>query len=203
MSNPTPPIINLPSIYAITAAELAPSVTAFIDELETSIAKHNLQLIQVRDKNLSATERKQLAAACVSCAKKYDARVLINDDEELAKSVKADGVHLSAKRLTSPGLRYNWSLVAASTHNLTEAQQALQLPQLDFIVLSPLKPTHSHPTTPSLGWEGFAKICSQLVPLPVYALGGLNADDLPVAVANGARGIAAIRSIWSLLTTDN
>ena len=56
-------------------------------------------------------------------------------------------------------------------------------------------PTPSHPGAPTLGWEAFAAIAA-LTPLPIYALGGLEHADLPVAIAYGAHGVALRRAAW-------
>ena len=49
-----------------------------------------------------------------------------------------------------------------------------------------------------MGFEGFARAVEGTT-LPVYALGGLSAADLPAAIDAGAHGIAAIRGAWSAL----
>jgi len=62
-------------------------------------------------------------------------------------------------------------------------------------VLSPVRPTASHPDATPLGWSRFAELVDP-VPLPVYALGGLRLEDLDDAIHHGAQGIAAIRGLW-------
>lgn len=42
---------------------------------------------------------------------------------------------------------------------------------------------------------GFERLREQ-VSLPIYALGGMQVDDLREARAHGAQGIAAIRALW-------
>ena len=48
---------------------------------------------------------------------------------------------------------------------------------------------------PTLGWERFAAIVAETT-LPVFALGGLGAADLPSAIAHGAHGVALRRAAW-------
>ena len=62
-------------------------------------------------------------------------------------------------------------------------------------MLGPVLPTPSHAGMPTLGWSGFATIAA-LAPLPIFALGGLAAADLPVAIASGAHGVALRRGAW-------
>lgn len=82
--------------------------------------------------------------------------------------------------------------LSAACHSLRQLQQAEHL-ALDAAILSPILPTPSHPGAPTLGWEKFAKLAQQ-VTLPIYALGGLTPEDLPIAQQQGAKGIAGIRT---------
>lgn len=65
----------------------------------------------------------------------------------------------------------------------------------DFATLAPVAVTASHPDTAPLGWSHFAELVDH-ARLPVYALGGMQPDDLDHARGHGAFGIAAIRSFW-------
>ena len=47
-----------------------------------------------------------------------------------------------------------------------------------------------------MGWEGFAALREDC-DLPIYAIGGLDRDDIAEARAHGAQGIAAIRGLWN------
>jgi thiamine monophosphate synthase len=58
-----------------------------------------------------------------------------------------------------------------------ELQQAGAL-GLDYALLGHVQPTASHPGVTPLGWQGFAAVLADGIPLPVYALGGLKQQDL-------------------------
>jgi 8-oxo-dGTP diphosphatase len=66
----------------------------------------------------------------------------------------------------------------------------------DFAVLGPVAATASHPGAKPLGWDGFAALRAGSA-LPLYAIGGLGADDLARARRQGAQGVAAIRALWA------
>jgi thiamine monophosphate synthase len=63
---------------------------------------------------------------------------------------------------------------------------------VDFVVLSPVLATHSHPKARPLGWSHFGRLVDE-TNLPVFALGGMKPADLVEAKQHGAHGIAAIR----------
>ena len=66
---------------------------------------------------------------------------------------------------------------------------------VDFICLSPVQVTSSHPGQQTLGWQGFAELVEHAV-VPVFALGGMKVSDLPEALNLGAQGIAGISEWW-------
>jgi 8-oxo-dGTP diphosphatase len=130
----------------------------------------------------------------VTVCKPYAARVLLNGDEPMARRVGADGIHLSAARLKALQHRPQKLICAASCHNAAELAQAASL-GLDFVLLSTVLPTLSHPDAVPLGWAGFSSVVGEY-PLPVYALGGLRPNDLRAAWSHGAHGIAMQRAVW-------
>jgi 8-oxo-dGTP diphosphatase len=64
-----------------------------------------------------------------------------------------------------------------------------------FAVLGPIKRTPSHPGAPPLGWPVLADAVVDL-PMPVYALGGMQEADLASAWKQGAHGVAMMRAAW-------
>ena len=85
-------------------------------------------------------------------------------------------------------------LIGASTHSLAEAQAA-QDSGATFITCGPVYETASKRASGApLGLTAFERI-ARAVTLPVYALGGINADNLLEPFQHGAAGIAAI-SLW-------
>ena len=85
-------------------------------------------------------------------------------------------------------------LVAASCHNAEELAMAAEV-GVDFVTLSPVLPTATHPDAQPLGWERARELIDS-VNMPVYLLGGMTAEKLPEAFAAGAQGVAAIRGLW-------
>lgn len=120
---------------------------------------------------------------------------LLSRDIELAATLGV-GVHLSSEQVLQLGERPlpAGQLVAASCHDLPQLQAAQRL-GCDFAVLGPVKATGSHPGAIPMGWDAFAALRAQ-VALPIYALGGMAADDITVARQHGAQGIAAISGLW-------
>ena len=146
-------------------------------------------------KYLSGDEYVLWAKELIPLCRKYHASLLLNSSVEQAISLNADGIHLSASRLLSCQQRPLDKIhrVSASVHNETELEQALRI-DVDFIVISPVLKTKTHPQATPLGWDKFYELTEQAT-CPVYALGGLSVDNLREAFKYGAQGIAAIRGL--------
>jgi 8-oxo-dGTP diphosphatase len=184
--------LTLPPIYAITnLAETEEHI--FFEQLRKALDAGS-KLIQVREKHLTTHQLEAFAKRVIAMSRPYGARVLINADIELARKLSADGVHLTANQLMALLFRPEALLCGASCHNAAELARAENL-ALDFVVLAPVMPTQSHPEAESLGWQNFNGLI-QNYPLPVYALGGLEPQDLALAWQNGAHGIAMQRAVW-------
>lgn len=121
--------------------------------------------------------------------------LLLHGEPAWLQQVPADGLHVPVRLLRTfaqrPVDRAYW--LAASVHDLAELQQAEAL-GVDFVTLSPVQSTLSHPEAVPLGWKNFAAITAQ-AHVPVYALGGMGADDLGMAWQCGGQGIAGIRGL--------
>ena len=184
--------LALPHEYAISSAETM-GVEPFLAKLEARLAG-GLRLMQLRDKTLPAGERVALARRVVETAGRYAARVLVNGDEALARSVGADGVHWPADQLMRATVRPAEMLCAASCHDGAELARACEL-DLDFALLGPVRETASHPGARALGWDGVEQI-GKGASLPLYAIGGVVPADLDRAWSCGMHGLAMIRGSW-------
>ena len=125
------------------------------------------------------------------------AKLLLNAKAEwLAEVPQADGLQLASTAIMGLTERPIASdkLLAVSTHNEMEIAKALEL-GADFILLSPVIETSSHPGEPGLGWSKFAEMAAN-VPVPIFALGGMSEADMMDAKMHGAQGIAAISGYW-------
>jgi 8-oxo-dGTP diphosphatase len=183
--------LALPAVYAIThAAEYG--VSAFMQRLRTALA-NGIRLIQVRERGLPSETLAAFASEVTELAHACGARVLVNNDEQLCGIAGADGIHLPAMSLMQRSSRPE-GLCGASCHTREELLHAAAL-GVDFVVLSPVLPTRSHPGEPTLGWDAFAALCREL-PMPVYALGGMHVGMLDTAIAHNAHGVALLSGIW-------
>ncbi|MCF6202167.1 MAG: Nudix family hydrolase [Methylococcaceae bacterium] len=189
------PIITaarLPTEYAILNGE---DEDELLIKLKIILNK-GIKLIQARIKAISAKEVKQFFKLATPLCEEKGAYLLVNSAVKCADKVNADGIHLTSQHLLALKQKptgYKW--VAASCHNSLELQHAEQI-GVDFVVLAPVLPTKTHPGVSPLGWDSF-KILTNNVNLPVFALGGMQQTDKPIAQKFGAQGISGITTFLS------
>lgn len=186
--------LRLPPLYLITpppAEDRGPFLATLGACLEAGV-----RLLQLRVKGLPLPAHRELAREVLALCEACHARLLLNGDPAEVEAIGAHGVHLPARLLRGlsarPLDRSHW--VAASCHNAAEIEQAQRI-AADFIVLSPVRPTATHPEARPLGWHEFQRLTAT-ASLPVYALGGLVPGDLDTARAQGAQGLALVSAVW-------
>jgi 8-oxo-dGTP diphosphatase len=182
--------LALPWEYGITDAT-SYGTAVMLDKLERRLAQ-GLKLVQVREPGLSAEDRKLFCDQALARARRYGCKVMVKGPHP-----GADGIHFTAGELMGMNEKPKNAFVAASCHDRTELERAMQL-ELDFAVLGPVKETGSHPGRAAMGWKGFEKL-ARGASIPVYAIGGLTRDDLEEAWRAGAHGLAMIRGSWNYL----
>jgi len=109
-------------------------------------------------------------------------------------NIDFDGFHADSRMLKTLQQRPDGKLFSASCHNEDELLKARQL-GADFVVLSPVQKTASHPDMQAMGWQKFSSLVEKCT-MPVYALGGVSENDMQDAWSHGAQGIAAISAFW-------
>ena len=185
--------LGLAPVYAISnLGELGEEL--FFERLGAAL-EGGLMMIQIREKQLSEQALKLFAERVIEVAGPYEAKVFINSHLSLAQTLNASGVHFSSRQLMTLQSKPQGLLCGASCHNEAELRQAASL-GLDYVMLSPVQPTLSHQGAPVLGWNRFAEMIKGYS-LPVFALGGMQSNDLAMARTKGAHGIALQRAIWA------
>lgn len=180
--------LQLPDHYMIIG-EFSDQQDA-LQRLSTAL-NNGIKLVQLRAKNLSKTEFVDLAKAAVALCHTQQAKLILNTQVDWFNLVpQADGLQLASTAIKALSKRPigKGKLLTISTHNAADLAKALQL-EADFLLLSPVKETAAHPELKPLGWSKFSEIVAS-IPLPVYALGGMQGSDRNQAKQNGAQGVA-------------
>jgi thiamine-phosphate pyrophosphorylase len=200
-----------PLLYLITSGETTAATTPQTEDfsnvlrlVEAAVAA-KIDLIQIREKQLSANSLYQLSTMAAAITKGSATKLLVNDRADIAAAAGANGVHLASLSLPPYIVRRTFGadfLIGASTHSLEQAAAACR-GGADFVVFGPVFDTLSkRQYGEPLGLAELKKVTSELAPFPVLALGGVAMNNVADCIHAGAAGIAAIRILNDRLRLD-
>jgi 8-oxo-dGTP diphosphatase len=184
----------LPDRYLITPEDLSPR--QLLNGLTLALDA-GFRLIQLRAPALSPVDYRSLAADVMDmCAGR--AQLMLKGPLKWAGEFPAAGWHLTAKQLRQHAGRGRpvpvgrW--LAASCHDAAELDLAMTM-GVDFVTLSPVLDTVTHPEAQPLGWPRATELLLGFNQ-PAYLLGGLGPANVAQALHAGGQGVAAIRAFW-------
>ncbi|WNJ18969.1 thiamine phosphate synthase [Pontibacter sp. G13] len=153
--------------------------------------------VQLRVKDRSEAEVKELAIQAKELCSKTGTQLIINDFPHIAAEVKADGVHLGKNDL-APKLAREMvgpDMIIGGTANTFEDIEYLADQGVNYIGLGPFRFTTTKKNlSPVLGHEGYRNLISQArdrgIHIPIIAIGGILLEDVPELMKTGIHGIA-------------
>ena len=181
---------QLPHLWLVTDERQGDALLASVAALPEGSG------ILFRHYRTGAAERSALYRQVRNIAWNTGHILMLSDTVATAYRWHADGVHLPSfvknKRTKARYARQRNLLVSASAHDETEVRTAKGM--ADFIFVSPVFPTRSHPGQHTLGLEGFAALARRTWK-PVIVMGGVDAAKFDELAESGAYGWAAIDAL--------
>lgn len=187
--------LQFPPLYLIT-----PDLQFYDDGFLQMVQKlvcNGLRLLQFRSRQSTFRQHGELVRDLVQICNNHACKLIYNGDIDNAVKVDAHGVHLRSDDLMqtkqrSLGPEY---ILSASCHNIEQINHANAIGS-DICIVGSVHQTSTHPDMQGIGWNGFRDIANAAM-MPVYAIGGVQPDELSTANLNGAHGIAMISGIWA------
>ena len=183
-------------LYAVTPDGLA---TPRLLVLAEAALAGGVPLLQYRDKSGDAPRRREQAQALLALCRRYNARLVINDDLALALATDADGVHLggddgdlaAARQVLGPD-----KILGASCYaDFTRAQAAAHS-GADYVAFGAIYPSPTKPQALRAPLELIARARRELQGVQVAAIGGITLDNVAPVIAAGAHYIAVITDLF-------
>jgi thiamine-phosphate pyrophosphorylase len=161
-----------------------------------------VEYVQLREKDLGQGELTELAAAMMAAmhhsASGAGPRLLVNAGAagaaEAVRATRAAGIHLPGRwHAEQVGMARIAGIVSVGCHSVGEVAVA-RTAGADMALLSPIFRTESHPEARPLGLEALTAAARTAGKMPVFALGGVNAENAASCIEAGAAGVAGIRT---------
>ncbi len=146
-----------------------------------------VRLVQVREPDLRDDELHDLARrlrdACPA-----EISLVVNGSPRVARALGV-GLHLPAAAPARGDVDLAGQPYGRSIHDEGEMRTALR-DGADYLVLGTVFSSESKPGRPAGGLALVERICRQVHPTPVYAIGGITVTRVPPVVHAGAFGVA-------------
>lgn len=168
---------------------------SFLRTVEEAL-RGGLTLLQLREKEKSAREYMELAGKVKEICGRYGVPLLIDDRVDVAAAVGAAGVHVgqsdipvaAARKILGPD-----KIVGATAKTVEQALEAWRQ-GADYLGVGAIYPTTTKVKTILTKVSTLKEIC-EAVPIPVNAIGGLNAGNMDVLEGSGIAGICVVSAI--------
>ena len=182
-------------LYAITLDSV---------DLNTLIQKTQLAIeggafmVQYRSKILNRDVKMQQCAAILRLCREYDVPCIVNDDVEICRVLKADGVHLGEKDDNIAEVRHilgEDAIIGSSCYDqLNRAKQA-QKEGASYVAFGAVFPTPTKPNAPRATLELLRKAKSE-IQIPIVAIGGITMNNAHDVIETGIDAIAVITNLY-------
>ncbi len=153
--------------------------------------------IQYRQKSGSTREMIEIARNMKRLCSEADVTFIVNDRLDVAIAAEADGVHLGQEDFPIPMAREllgEGRIIGGSAATLDEARKCLS-EGADYVGFGPVYPTSSKDDAGPVSGIDILKQVVEIIPVPIIAIGGVGAENIPDVMRAGAHGIAVISAV--------
>ena len=160
--------------------------------------------IQLRMKDAAVEQIRPVAVQAMHMCRDAGATFIIDDQVELVAEIGADGVHLGKNDMPTDQARafLGKDFIIGGTANTLDDVRMHWKNGVDYIGCGPFRfTTTKKGLAPVLGLEGYeAIVCGMKregIDIPIVAIGGITADDIPSIMETGVNGIALSGTVLS------
>jgi thiamine-phosphate pyrophosphorylase len=158
-------------------------------------------LIQLRAKTSTQSEVRRLAQEILPVTRRAGVRLVINDHLDVALSVGAEFCHLGQEDFFDAGYSHVDQIrppgsgigIGLSTHAPAQAERAL-LAGADYVAIGPVYATGTKPTASPVTLD-YVRWAAAHVPVPWFAIGGINSGTLEAVLEAGATRVCIVSAI--------
>jgi thiamine-phosphate pyrophosphorylase len=186
----------LRGLYAVTDPDLI-GEGGLARAVEAALGA-GVRLLQYRNKTGSAPQRAREAALCASLCARHDARLIINDDLDLAVSSGAAGVHLGEDDAALSQARARLgedAVIGISCYDSLERAREAERDGADYVAFGAVFPSATKPAARRADLDLIRRARAELR-LPICAIGGIDPTRAAEVYAAGADMLAVVSGIF-------
>ncbi|MBI5744037.1 MAG: thiamine phosphate synthase [Elusimicrobia bacterium] len=156
-------------------------------------------VIQLREKASTLRDRLELARQAVRAAHAHGAKLVINDDPELAAAIGADGVHIGrddASVEKARALLGRRAIIGVSCYGDIDLAVRMQRAGADYVSFGACFKSPTKPKEELVPLSVFGAARRRLK-VPLVAIGGITAANAPAVYAAGADLVSVVSSVFA------
>lgn len=182
-------------LYAVTDRSWLRGKTLY-EQVEEAL-KGGATMVQLREKELDderfMTEAIELKALC----HRYHVPLLINDNVDIAIKIGADGVHVGQDDMEAGAVRSKvGDMIVGVTAKTVEQAKRAQAAGANYIGSGAVFGTTTKLNAKPMTMELLNSICES-VEIPIVAIGGINAANMPRLAGAKIAGVAVVSGIFA------
>ena len=184
------------TLYAVTDRKWLQEGQNLAQQVEQAILG-GVTVVQLREKLTDYETFVALAKEVKQVTDQYQVPLLINDNLDVALAVDAAGVHVGQEDMAALEVRRrigDKKVVGVSAQTVEQALAA-EKAGADYLGVGAVFPTNSKDDAVKVDFATLRAIC-QAVQIPVVAIGGITADNMPALQNSGIIGVAVISAIF-------
>ncbi|SDT08672.1 thiamine phosphate synthase [Winogradskyella sediminis] len=165
---------------------------------------YGIELVQLHLKDVTNAHYLEIAKAARDITLRYQTRLVITHNYEVAKAVKAEGVILENLEDCPTQIRpklYSWQMIGGIAKTLEDCR-AFLAKDVDYIALGPFASTSDTSSSNTLSIDNYNAINKALhTEKPIIAFGAIEPNDVTALLEAGVAGITLADGITTNFDT--
>ncbi|MGN1111439.1 MAG: thiamine phosphate synthase [Oscillospiraceae bacterium] len=166
-----------------------------LEEQVGRICRAGIKRIILREKDLAEEEYTALAKRILTVCEENGAKLIIHNFPETARVLGISNLHLPLHKMTRE-ITEEFGAVGCSVHSADEAKAAEEM-GCSYITAGHIFATDCKKGVPPRGLEFLNAVCTS-VNIPVYAIGGISPENMPLALKAGAEGVCIMSALMRI-----
>ena len=182
-------------LYAITPDSA--DLNTLIQKTKSAI-EGGAFMVQYRSKIQDRDVKMQQCAAILRLCREHNVPCIVNDDVEMCRTLKADGVHLGEEDDNIAEVRHilgDDAIIGSSCYDQLDRAKSAQKEGASYVAFGAMFPTSTKPNAPRASLA-LLKEAKREIQIPIVAIGGITVNNAHDVIKTGIDAIAVINSLY-------
>ena len=187
--------VGVRGLYAVTPDE--PDIGSLARKVRKALAG-GVRILQYRNKSANAALRREQGTALLALCREARIPFVINDDLDLARAIRADGLHLGRDDVSIAVARAQLGedkLLGVSCYDRLELALAAREAGADYVAFGSAFPSSTKPEATRAPLSLYREARARL-DLPIVAIGGITTENAHNVIEAGADAVAVISALF-------